>query len=61
VLKEGSPAAPYATLDAAKAAGAVTINWGVFLNALISFLILAAAIFMVIKLLNKLKAGVEDT
>jgi len=61
VLKEGAPAAPYATLDAAKAAGAVTINWGVFLNALISFLILAAAIFMVIKLLNRLRAGVEES
>lgn len=61
VLKEGAPAAPYATLDAAKSAGAVTINWGVFINALISFLILAAAVFMVIKLLNRLRAGVEDT
>jgi len=61
VLKEGTPAAPYATLDAAKAAGAVTINWGVFLNALISFLILAAAIFMVIKLLNRLRSGVEES
>jgi len=61
VLKEGAPTAPYATLDAAKAAGAVTINWGVFLNALISFLILAAAIFMVIKLLNRLRAGVEES
>lgn len=59
VLKEGVPAAPYASLTAAKAAGAVTINWGSFFNTLISFLIVAAAIFMVVKLINKAKAQQE--
>lgn len=59
VLKEGVPAAPYASLAAAKNAGAVTINWGNFINTLISFLIVAAAIFMVIKLINKAKAQNE--
>lgn len=59
VLKEGTTAAPYASLAAAKAAGAVTINWGNFVNTLISFLIVAAAIFMVVKLINKAKAQQE--
>ena len=55
VLKEGSTSAPYASLAAAHQAGAVTINYGVFINALISFLILAAAIFFfVVKPLNRL-------
>lgn len=56
VLKEGTPGAPYASLASAKAAGAVTVNWGSFINTLISFLIVAAAIFMVVKLINKAKA-----
>jgi large conductance mechanosensitive channel len=55
VLKEGKAAGPYASLAAAKAAGAVTLNLGVFINTIISFLIVAMAIFMVIKSLNKLK------
>jgi len=61
VLKEGSTAAPYASLAAARAAGAITINWGSFLNTVISFLIVAAAIFVVIKLLNKLRSQQEET
>ncbi|MDO5072844.1 Large-conductance mechanosensitive channel [Neisseria animaloris] len=56
-LKDGTPApeAGYATLQAAQAAGAVTLNIGLFINTVISFLIIAAAIFMVIKGINKLK------
>jgi large conductance mechanosensitive channel len=52
VLKEGAPAGPYATVDAAQTAGAVTINIGLFINAIISFLIVAFALFMVIKAMN---------
>lgn len=55
VLKEGTTAAPYAGLAAAKEAGAVTLNFGQFFNTIISFLIIAFAVFMVIKNLNKLK------
>lgn len=60
VLKEGSTAAPYASLQAAKSAGAITINWGNFLNTIISFLIIAASIFLVIKLLNKVRSQQEE-
>lgn len=46
----------YPSLEAAKAAGAVTINYGVFINTLISFILVAFAVFLLIKVVNKLKA-----
>lgn len=55
-LKEGAKiAAPYATLADAQTAGAVTMNIGLFINGLISFAIVAFAVFMLIKGINKLK------
>lgn len=55
LLKAGSKAAPpYPTVAAAHDAGAVTLNYGAFINSLISFLIVAAAIFIVIRLVNRL-------
>ena len=45
----------YDSLDAATAAGAVTINYGLFLNTVISFLIVACAIFAIIKFVNTIK------
>ena len=55
VLKEGKIAAPYASLADAKAAGAVTLNYGVFINTIISFLIVAFAVFLVVKNVNRMK------
>lgn len=55
VLKEGDPGAPYATLEAAQEAGAVVLQWGVLINAIVSFLLVAFAIFMVVKWINNLK------
>lgn len=60
VLQAGNPAGPYATLEAAKAAGAVTINWGVFLNAVINFLIVAFAVFMLVKGAANMKKKEEE-
>ena len=55
-LKAGEPlAGPYASLADAKAAGAVTVNIGVFLNAVVSFLIVAFAVFLVVRGMNRLK------
>ena len=54
VLKEGKVAAPYASLAAAKEAGAVTINYGFFINTIITFLIVAFAVFLLIRNVNKL-------
>jgi large conductance mechanosensitive channel len=60
VLKEGAKAAgPYASLADAQAAGAVSINYGVFLNSVISFLIVAFAVFLLIRGLNKMKREEE--
>ncbi len=57
IIKEGTTSSPYDSLAAAQAAGAVTINYGVFINALISFLIVAAAIFFfVVRPLNQVAA-----
>ena len=61
ILQQGDPAGPYATLLAAKEAGAVTINWGIFVNSLIIFLIVAFALFVVIKGFNKMQREEEAT
>ncbi len=58
-LKEGATAGPYATLAAAQEAGAVTISYGVFINAVISFLIVAIAVFLLIKAINRIQAEEE--
>jgi large conductance mechanosensitive channel len=50
---------PYASPAAAAEAGAATINWGLFINSLISFLIVAWALFLVIKAINRLRRQVE--
>src|SRR5438067_6801019 len=56
VLKDGVKGAPpYESLAAAKAAGAVTVNLGIFINTLINFLIVAGAIFFVVKGINRLR------
>ncbi len=47
--------ASYATLAEAQAAGAVTLNYGAFINTIISFIIVAFAVFLVIKNINRLK------
>ena len=55
VLKEGATPEPYASLDAAKKAGAVTLNYGIFINSLVSFTIVAFAVFLLVRTVNKLK------
>ena len=55
VMRDGALPGPYLSVDAAQKAGAVTLNYGVFLNTMISFVIVAWAVFMVIKAMNKLK------
>jgi large conductance mechanosensitive channel len=59
VLKDGKVAGPYETIAAAKAAGAVTLNYGVFINTIISFLIIAFSVFLVIRNVNRLKRKEE--
>ncbi len=59
VLKEGKTAGPYASLAAAKAAGAVTMNFGFFINTIINFLIVAFAVFILVKNINRLRKEQE--
>lgn len=54
-LKDGAVAGPYATLAAAQSAGAVTLGYGLFINSVVSFLIVAFAVFLLIKGINKLQ------
>jgi len=60
VIKEGATAAPYATLEAAKEAGAVTINYGAFFNTIISLLIVGFAVFLLVKNLNKMQEAAKS-
>ena len=55
VLKIGKIPGPYETLAQAKAAGAVTINYGIFINTVISFLIVAFCVFILVKNVNRLR------
>ncbi|MDT8340348.1 MAG: large-conductance mechanosensitive channel protein MscL [Longimicrobiales bacterium] len=60
VLKGGAEAAgPYASLADAQAAGAVSVNYGVFINNVIAFLIVAFAVFLLVRGMNRLQAREE--
>jgi large conductance mechanosensitive channel len=59
VLKSGGTPGPYVTLADAQAAGAVTINYGIFINSVISFVIVAFAVFLLIRAVNKMKRAEE--
>lgn len=59
LLKEGATPGPYAALADAQAAGAVTLNYGLFINTIISFLIIAVVIFFLVKGVNSLKKKEE--
>lgn len=56
LLRDGTPEAPYDTLDAAKSAGAVVIAYGRMVNTAISFLITAFALFLLVRWVNRLRA-----
>ena len=59
VLKQGTIAGPYAALADAQKAGAVTINYGMFANTVISFIIVAFSVFLLIRGINKMKREEE--
>jgi len=60
VLKEGSKTAgPYASIASAKAAGAVTMNFGLFVNTIINFIIVAFAVFILVKNVNRFRKQEE--
>ncbi len=59
ILKEGKIAGPYASLAGAQEAGAVTVNYGIFANTIVNFIIVAFALFLIIRVINKIKAQEE--
>ncbi len=59
LLKEGKVPGPYGSLSIAKDAGAVTLNYGVFINTIVSFLIVAFAVFLLVRNINKLRREKE--
>jgi large conductance mechanosensitive channel len=55
VLSEGETPGPYATLAAAKEAGAATLNYGTFINAIVTFVIIAFSVFLMVRAINRLR------
>jgi len=55
VLKPGAQTGPYLSVEAAQKAGAVTFNYGMFINTVITFTIVAFAVFLLIRAINRLK------
>lgn len=60
LLKPGNPLPPYDTLAAAKAAGAITINYGIFINNVIALFFVALAMFAIIKMVNRFDFRLEE-
>jgi large conductance mechanosensitive channel len=55
VIKPGTPPGPYPSLEVAQEAGAVTIDYGIFMNSVISFLIVAFAVFILVRTIHRLR------
>ena len=55
VMKNGATAGPYDTLAAAKKAGAVTLNYGSFIDAVIAFIIVAFAMFIIVRYYKRMQ------
>jgi len=59
LLKEGKTPGPYLSLADAKTAAAVTLNYGMFINTIVSFLIIAFSVFLIVKYINRLRREQE--
>jgi large conductance mechanosensitive channel len=59
VLKEGDRPGPYYTIAAAQEAGAVTLNYGLFINSIVTFLIIAVALFFLVRIVNRMRREKE--
>jgi large conductance mechanosensitive channel len=60
VLKPGTVPPPYPTVEVAQKAGAVTVNYGVFVNNIITFVIVAFAVFLLVRSINRLRRKEEE-
>lgn len=59
VIAEGSPHGPYNTIAEAQKAGAVTLNYGVFIDTIVSFFIIALAVFFLVRAINRVRSEFE--
>ena len=60
VLKQGNPVGPYTSLAAAQAAGAVSINYGTFINTIVNFIVIAAVVFFfIVRPISKMDARIK--
>ena len=60
VLRPGDPGPPYVTIADAQASGAVTLNYGQFINNVIAFLLVAVAVFMLVKAINRMRRQEQE-
>lgn len=60
VIAEGKPNGPYNTISEAHKAGAVTLNYGTFIDNIVSFLIIAWAVFMFVRVINRVRSQFES-
>ena len=60
VLKEGDVLGPYSSVTSAREAGAVTLNYGLFVNTLVNFLIVAFAMFLLVRAVNQWARKAEE-
>ena len=61
LLRHGDPVGPYLTLEAAQEAGAVTIAYGIFINNVLAFVVIAATFFMILRFLNRMRQAEPGT
>jgi len=59
-LKDGSESGPYATLEAAKQAGALTLNYGLFIDGIVSFLVIGFSTFMIVRYMKRAQNRFDD-
>jgi large conductance mechanosensitive channel len=60
VMKPGPVPGPYLTVDAAQKAGAVTFNYGMFVNNVVSFVLVAFAVFILVRAINRLRRKQDE-
>lgn len=59
ILKRGDPSGPYLTVQEAQAAGAITLNYGLFINSIVSFIIITFAVFLLVRSINRMRRETE--
>src|SRR5690606_33090424 len=59
LLENGTPPGPYPSLELARTAGAVTLNYGQFINHVVAFLVVSFAVFLLVRAMNRMRRKEE--